>query len=114
MKHKNVSKNIVVYVLGLNIDELSNLTRYKIAEKFQINISYLSERFKKDTNMSVLHFIEFEKMMRAEMLIKTRSDLSIESISRILGFGKPEQFRLKFKKYFVLKPYQYRKLKQKR
>lgn len=114
MKHKNVSENIVTYVLELNSKELSNLTRYQIAKKFNINISYLSERFKKDTNMSVLHFIEFEKMMRAERLIKTRSDLSIESISHILGFAKTEQFREKFKKYFVLKPCQYRKLRKKR
>jgi AraC-like DNA-binding protein len=114
MKHKGITNRVVIYVHKLSIKELSGLTRYKIAQKFKINISYLSKRFKKDTKMSVFQFIEFQKMLRAEYLIRARHDLTIETISRKLGFGKTEHFRLKFRKYFLLNPLQYRCLFRKR
>ena len=84
------------------------MTRYEISEAFEINMNYLSEKFKKGTGMTVFHFIEFEKITRAKFLIGEENDLSIEEISKIFGIQKTNQFRAKFKKYYYLTPGQYR------
>lgn len=110
MKHKNISQLVVEYIISRDLGELTELTRYKIADAFQINKNYLSEKFKKSTQMTVLEFINFEKMKRAEKLLITRRDLSVKKISRKVGIAKCEQFRANFKKIYGLKPGKYRTL----
>lgn len=110
MKHKNISQRVATFVITRNLEELSELTRYKIANKFGINKNYLSERFKEGSQKTVLEFINFEKMKRAEFLLKTRYDLSVKDISKKIGIVKYKQFRAKFEKVYGLKPGEYRKL----
>ncbi len=100
----------MIYVITRSLDELSQLTKYKIAETFHINKNYLLEKFRKETNTTVFAFINFEKMKRAEKLLTTRFDLSVEDISRMVGIVKCKQFRRKFKKIYGLNPGKYRKL----
>lgn len=99
-----------MYILSHSLEELSELTRYKIAAYFDINISYLSKKFKKDTKMSLFKFIEAEKMNRARILLETRDDLTVEDISKMFGLEKTEQFRAKFKRLYYITPGQYKAL----
>ena len=110
MKYENLSESVVEYVITRNIKELSQLTRYKIADEFGINKNYLSEKFKEGARMTVLEFLDFEKMKRAECLLKKRPDLSVKKISHFLGIENLTQFRSKFKKVYGLKPGKYRKV----
>lgn len=110
MKHQNVVERVMVFIITRNLDELSQLTKYKIAEIFHINKNYLLERFKSEVNMTVFAFINFEKMKRAEKLLTTRFDLPVEVISRKVGIAKCNQFRRKFRKIYGLNPGKYRKL----
>jgi two-component system, response regulator YesN len=110
MKHQNISEQVVSYILSRDLKKLSQLTCYKIAQQFNINISYLSGKFKKDTNFSLFDFIEQEKIMRAKILLNTRNDLSIVEISKMFGLEKTDQFRNRFKKYFFITPGKYRRL----
>jgi AraC-like DNA-binding protein len=112
MKHQNISEQVVSYILSSDLEQLSQLTCYQIAERFNINISYLSWRFKKDTNFSLFDFIEQEKIIRAKVLIRTRKDLSIVEISKMFGLEKTDQFRDRFKKYFFITPGKYRRLRK--
>jgi two-component system, response regulator YesN len=108
MKFQNVADLVAEYVISRNMRELAQLTRYIIANELGINKNYLSERFKEETEMTVLQFINFEKMKRAEKLLRNRSDLSIRQISNIVGIVKLEQFRAKFKKIYAVNPGKYR------
>jgi AraC-like DNA-binding protein len=108
MKYGNFSESVIGYIITRNLAELSQLTRYKIAGHFGINQTYLSKKFKKETNMTLSEFIEFEKMKRAEILLKSGHELSVETISQMVGFEKCAQFRRKFKKIYYLNPGQYR------
>ena len=110
MKHKNIGESVVEYVITRNLKELACLTRYIIAENLGINKNYLSEKFKEETQMTVLQFLDFEKMKRAERLLKARPDLSIRKISDLLGIEKLSQFRMKFKRIYNLNPGRYRRL----
>jgi len=110
MKFNNIAEQVISYVISCTTNELSGLTRYKIAGKFGINKNYLSEKFNKEVQMTVLQFLELEKMKRAEKMLKSRHDLSVEKISHILGIENLTQFRNKFKRFYGLKPGQYRKV----
>lgn len=109
MKFQNVTDLIVEFIVSLDVRDLSTLTRDGIAYRFGINKSYLSEKFKEDTRRTVWEFINFEKMKRAEQLLRTRPDLSVKDISRIVGIVKAEQFRARFCKIYGLKPGKYRR-----
>lgn len=110
MKYNKIGESVVEYIITRDLPELSRLTRYKIADHFGINKNYLSEKFKKETQMTVLQYLDFEKMKRAEGLMKTRPDLTVREISNLLGIEKLSQFRAKFKKAYLLGPGRYRRL----
>ena len=110
MKYHKISEPVVEFIITRNLKELSRLTRYMIADYFGINKNYLSEKFKKETQMTVLEYLDFEKMKRAEELMKKRPDLTIRKISDLVGIEKLSQFREKFKKIYILKPGRYKKL----
>ncbi|MCK4765116.1 MAG: helix-turn-helix transcriptional regulator [Candidatus Aminicenantes bacterium] len=112
MKHQNLHEKAVEYIYTRNLQELSQLTRYMIADFFNVNQNYLSKKFKKETGMTISKFLAFEKMRRAEQLLKTRFDLPVIKISEMVGIVKPTQFRKKFQKIFFLKPGKYRRLFQ--
>jgi AraC-like DNA-binding protein len=104
MKHDRITEKAVIYFMSGSLEKLSQLTCYKIAGQFNINLSYLSLKFKKDTKISLFDFIELEKMIRVRILLKNRFDLTIEDISQMFGLEKIEQFRARFKKFFLLPP----------
>jgi two-component system response regulator YesN len=110
MKYDNISERVVSFIITRNTEELSQLTRYKIAGHFGVNKNYLSKKFKEGTQMTVLQFIDFEKMKRAEYLLRVRLDLSVEDISHKLGILDNRQFRKKFKSIYGLNPGKYRLL----
>lgn len=110
VKNNDLSEKVILYILSLSLEELSEVTRYKIAAEFKVNKNYLSGKFKKHTKMSLHEYIEFEKMNRATILLKERIDLSIEDVSQKIGIIKSEQFRKKFKKRYRINPSQYRML----
>jgi AraC-like DNA-binding protein len=110
MKHNNIGETVVEYIITRNLKELSRLTRYMIADHLGINKNYLSEKFKEKTQMTVRQYLDFEKMKRAEGLIKTRPDLSIRKISDLVGIEKLCQFRTKFKKAYHMSPGRYRRV----
>lgn len=110
MKHSNISELVVEYIITMKMNDLSELTRYKIAGHFGINQNYLSVKIKQKTQMTVSQLIDFEKMKRAEKLLRTRSDITIEVISKMVGIMKCNQFRSKFKKFYGLNPGKYRSL----
>lgn len=109
-KFKDIHILVMEYIISIDLDELSKLTRYKVADHFEINASYLSEKFKKETGMTLLEFMEFEKMKRAEKLLVSRPDLTVLDISKMIGIEKCKQFRTKFQRIYGIKPGQYRKI----
>jgi AraC-like DNA-binding protein len=113
MKYQNISEPVVEFIVSRNLKELSGLTRYQIADYFGVNKNYLSEKFKNETQMTVLEYLDFEKMKRAERLLQTMPELTIREISDLVGIEKLSQFRKKFKKIYILKPGRYRKVLKK-
>jgi two-component system, response regulator YesN len=110
VKYENVAEKVAEIVLGCNMKEISDISVDQIALKLGLNSSYLSRKFKEDTNYLLSDFLTEEKLRRAVVLLHTRQDLSIANISEMLGICKCEQFRKKFKKKYYLRPGQFRKI----
>lgn len=108
MKFENISCDVAEYVISCKLNDLSQLSRYRLASNFGINQNYLSKRFKEDTGMTIWEFINNERLKRAEFMLKYRPELSVRKISVKVGIVSVEQFRAKFKKIYGLKPGRYR------
>jgi AraC-like DNA-binding protein len=108
-RHAGICEEVVVEIMSASLYELSQLTRYGIAEKHGINVSHLSKRFAMDTGKTFLNFIDQEKMQRAKILLEMFPEITIDEISRLVGIAKTQQFRNKFKQIYHVTPGKYRR-----
>lgn len=69
---------------------------------------YLTEKFKKETGLSVSSYIKFAKIERARVLLST-TDRSIQEIAERLAFNTPNYFIQCFRQVVGTTPAQYRK-----
>lgn len=61
--------------------------------------------------LSPNQFVQLIKIKHAEQMIKT-TDLSIKEVSEQLGFSSPYYFSSVFKKYYLMSPKEYVKLRK--
>ncbi|MGT2750301.1 AraC family transcriptional regulator [Streptococcus orisasini] len=80
----------------------------KIAEKMNLNRSYLYKIFKEETGCSIKDYILQIRMEKSSKLLQN-PELNISEISHSVGFSDPLAFSKAFKKYFQTSPSQYRK-----
>jgi Response regulator containing CheY-like receiver domain and AraC-type DNA-binding domain len=80
----------------------------QLSEKLFINKSYLSEVFKQNYGMTVLHYINMVKMERAKKLLQEGS-LKNYQVADILGFKDYEYFGQLFRKHNGVLPSNYKK-----
>ena len=69
---------------------------------------YLTEKFKKETGMSVSSYIKKAKINRARILLET-TDLSVNEIAERLAFNTPNYFIQCFRELMEVSPAKYRK-----
>lgn len=95
-----------VEYINLHLGEKISLA--EIAQYAYVSKSTLSSRFKTELKMTVLEYIQWKKMFKAEQLLKN-SDLSVLEISKALGFSEQFYFTRYFKQFFGIPPREYRK-----
>ncbi|MCI7767825.1 MAG: AraC family transcriptional regulator [Oscillospiraceae bacterium] len=86
----------------------ARLTAKELADILQINRSYLSTLFKKETGIGISEFIRREKIKAAENMLKF-SDYSYSEIGEYFGFASQSHFTECFKKETGMTPKEYRK-----
>lgn len=97
-------QNIVLHI-DANLSE--SLTLSSMAVRFNVNASYLSSLFKKDTGLTFTEFVNRKRVERAKHLLESTSH-QIQSISVICGIPDTNYFIKIFKKNTGLTPKQYR------
>ena len=85
-----------------------NLNLRDMAQHVYLSESYLSRLFKKEMQMTLVQYITERRIQHAKMLLNDTS-LSIESISKSLGFQQPNYFCRVFKKVTNETPESFRK-----
>ncbi|WP_163537982.1 response regulator [Gracilibacillus sp. YIM 98692] len=109
---KNDGVHIIKYTLDLiNSKYMEDLSLSEIADDVGFNGSYLSRLFKMETGKGFVQYLREVRIQHAkDMLTKTES--TIENISKEVGFQSEKHFRRIFKKDLGLTPSDYRELQQ--
>lgn len=103
-----ISDNVVEFVLTREVKELESLTVNAIARKFHINRCYLSQRFKYDKKVSLHRYILMIKILRSLSLLETEENITVEDLSKRIGFSSPDYFTRVFKKVIGTTPGRYK------
>jgi AraC-like DNA-binding protein len=112
-KEKNESNSIkynerildIITYINNNINK--SLSLDLLSNKFYLNKSYLSHIFKKNTGVSITHYIHYKKIMTAKRLLL--DDNSCSEVSSRLNFGDYSTFYRSFKKEVGISPQEYQK-----
>lgn len=84
------------------------ITVEAMAKEFYMSRSYLSKRFKAESNITLTDFILNRKTEEAKHLLRY-TDKPSTAISLDLGFSSPGHFSRVFRKYVSMSPSDYRK-----
>lgn len=104
---KGYSPLIQNVVMLIDADLSDDLTLSTMAEKFNVNASYLSSLFKKDTGMPLTEYVGKKRVERAKFLLETTSH-QIQQISHECGILDVNYFAKIFKKHTGQTPKEYR------
>ena len=108
MKKKSFTERVVE--LSCRDHELGALSVSKIAVRFQVSESFLHRQFRMN-QYTIGKYLFRERMFRAALLISSKRDLTIKSLSEGLGFDDYDYFRRVFRRFFGVAPSQYRRCK---
>lgn len=104
---KGYSPLVQNVIMQVDADLNADLTLKTMAEKFNVNASYLSSLFKKDTGMTLTEYVGKKRVERAKYYLETTSQ-QVQQISHDCGILDVNYFTKIFKKYTGLTPKQYR------
>ena len=94
----------------LYIDQnLSTVTLNSMAEHFHITAAHLSRMFKRYNEHNFSEYLSEKKLQKAIILLEQPSKVSINDISKELGYSTPSYFHTKFKEYYGITPSAYHK-----
>ncbi len=104
---RNYSLLIQKVITQIESDIASDLSLNNLAKIFQVNPSYLSTLFKKETGNTLTDYVNKMRVERAkELLIST--NIQIQNIAQRCGMLDVNYFTKTFKKYTDLTPKKYR------
>lgn len=100
--------NTFIYILQfINGNYMNNISLSDIASNFNLNQSYISQLFRKETGSTYTDYICQLRIQKAKQLL-LNSDLSLNDISEKVGYNDYFYFLKSFKKYSGISPGKYR------
>lgn len=103
-----IADTVVEYILTRDVDDFEGLNVSTIARTFSINRCYLSQRFKHDKKFSLHEYIQMVKILRSVTLLESNDEITVDDLSRKMGFSSPDYFRRIFKKRIGTTPGKYK------
>ncbi|MCM1507997.1 MAG: AraC family transcriptional regulator [Ruminococcus flavefaciens] len=108
-KNKNVySKQVIQCIDYIHHHLHEEISCVKLADMVNLNQSYLSVLFKRETGVSITEYVILKRMEAAENMLKY-SEYSLTDISDFLHFSSYSHFARTFRKYYKTSPKEYRK-----
>lgn len=104
---KNYSQLVQHIVARIDFDLTADLSLKANAEALNVNASYLSTLFKKETGITLTEYVNRKRIEHAVYLLNT-SDLPISTIGQRCGIQDDNYFTKIFKRYIGMTPKQYR------
>ena len=94
-------------VAYIESDLAGDLSLHTLADLQNINASYLSTMFHKETGKTITEFVNEKRMEHASRLLRT-TQIQIQTIAQHCGISDVNYFSKVFKKYYGSTPRQYR------
>jgi YesN/AraC family two-component response regulator len=111
MEMNEISDQVLEHIMKASDEEFANFSVNVLANSMNIDRFKLSRQFKRQTKMTLEHFLFREKMNRAAFILKTTETISVKQVAQKVGFCTSDYFIQKFKEYFGVVPGRYRELK---
>ncbi len=92
----------------ITMDLSADLSLHTMAERLNVNASYLSTHFKKVTGTSYTEYVNHKRIEHSLLLLNTTS-LQIQTIAQYCGISDLNYFTKLFKKHVHMSPTAYRK-----
>ncbi len=108
----SISDDVVEYILSCPAEDLESISVGSLAKKFNVNRSHLSQRFKSDKKFTLHDYIVMVKVLRALSLLESEETITIDDLSRKMGFSSTDYFTGIFKKIIGTTPGKYKKCYQ--
>lgn len=105
---KNYSLLIQKVIARIHADLSDDLSLRTLAKVFNINASYLSALFRKETGSTLTYYVNRSRMEYAASLLQT-TDLPVKQVAQYCGIHDVNYFTKTFKKYQGKAPKEYRK-----
>lgn len=106
-----VCYQLMEFVMKATDEEFADFSVGTLARSLKIDRFKLLRQFKKQTNMTLEHFLYREKMARAAYLLKAYNNITIKQVAKKIGFCTCDYFIQKFKQYYGVSPNKYREFK---
>lgn len=110
---KDYSKHVHQAIVLIDTQLSNELSLKHLASALELNPSYLSGLFRKETGSTVTDFIAARRVEQASMLLRTTS-MQIQDVAAYCGIPDANYFSKVFKKYKNCTPAQYRNQSQTR
>ena len=85
-----------------------NLSLTALAEYFGVSESVVSRKIRSMTNFNFLDYVNKKRIEHAAILLLS-TDISVNDLSKTVGYGSDITFRRLFKKYMGITPSEYRR-----
>lgn len=112
-------KNKITYqdIKNIHIQKALNLIQASpdstslknLADRLNVNASYLSRLFKEETGQNFSTILNAAKMEKAKIFLTSHVSYSNREIAGFLGYLDPQNFCRSFRKHFKMTPQSYRK-----
>jgi len=104
----SIHTRIATILEWIRIHSTSNdISLQTIAKKFNYNKDYLSRVFKKEVGLTIIEYINLQKINKAKDLLMS-TDKNVDAIAYVIGIRDAKYFMKLFKKYMKLTPTEFR------
>ena len=90
-------------------ENLDSVTRADISAKFYLSPDHLTKLFRKEQGMTLIEYIQHQRMEQAKVLLARNNGLSIGQIAEATGYSSFAHFSKQFRKFVGISPSEYRK-----
>lgn len=104
---KGYSPLIQKALMQIDTDLTADLSLYGLAKRLNVNASYLSSLFKKETGATLTDYVNRKKVRHAAHLLHT-TNVQIQAVAQYCGISDVNYFIRIFKKYMGKTPKEYR------
>lgn len=105
---RSLSECVVEFILTLDINEFENVNVGSIAREFNVNRSYLSQKFKSDKKLHLRDYILMVKILRATSLLAGQDEITIDHLAKLMGYSNSDYFCRLFKDKMGTTPGRYK------